>query len=156
MTMRPNINLNMKVSASIVSSKIVGYKMQKVVHVAVGVIIREQQYFLTKRLDNAHQGGKWEFPGGKVEKEETVAQALHRELQEEIAIDILSCYPLIEISHDYGDKKVLLDVYIVDNFQQEPIAQEGQKSGWFSLDELTNLDFPTANAAIIEKLLALK
>ncbi len=130
--------------------------MQKVVHVAVGVIIREQQYFLTKRLDNAHQGGKWEFPGGKVEKEETVAQALHRELQEEIAIDILSCYPLIEISHDYGDKKVLLDVYIVDNFQQEPIAQEGQKSGWFSLDELVNLDFPTANAAIIEQLLALK
>ena len=129
--------------------------MQRVVHVAVGVIIREQQYFLTKRLDNAHQGGKWEFPGGKVEKEETVAQALHRELQEEIAIDILSCYPLIEISHDYGDKKVLLDVYIVDNFQQEPIAQEGQKSGWFSLDELTNLDFPTANEAIIEKLLAL-
>lgn len=128
--------------------------MQKVVHVAVGVIVREQQYFLTKRLDSAHQGGKWEFPGGKVENDETVAQALHRELQEEIAIDTLSCYPLIEISHDYGDKKVLLDVYVVDNFQQEPIAQEGQQSGWFSLDELVNLDFPKANAAIIEKLLA--
>ena len=128
--------------------------MQKVVHVAVGVIVREQQYFLTKRLDSAHQGGKWEFPGGKVEENETVAQALHRELQEEIAIDTLSCYPLIEISHDYGDKKVLLDVYVVDNFQQEPIAQEGQQSGWFSLDELVNLDFPQANAAIIEKLLA--
>ena len=128
--------------------------MQKVVHVAVGVIVREQQYFLTKRLDSAHQGGKWEFPGGKVEENETVAQALHRELQEEIAIDTLSCYPLIEISHDYGDKKVLLDVYVVDNFQQEPIAQEGQESGWFSLDELVNLDFPKANAAIIETLLA--
>jgi 8-oxo-dGTP diphosphatase len=128
--------------------------MQKVVHVAVGVIIRERHYFLTKRLDNAHQGGKWEFPGGKVEKDETVAQALHRELQEEIAIDILSCYPLIAISHDYGDKKVLLDVYVVDNFQQEPIAQEGQKSGWFTLDELVNLDFPKANEAIIEKLVA--
>ncbi len=121
-------------------------------HVAVGVIVRDQEYFLTKRLDSAHQGGKWEFPGGKVEKDETVAQALHRELQEEIAIDILSCYPLIKIDHDYGDKKVRLDVYVVDNFQQEPVAQEGQQSGWFTLDELIKLDFPAANAAIVEAL----
>ncbi|MBA6233265.1 MULTISPECIES: 8-oxo-dGTP diphosphatase MutT [unclassified Colwellia] len=126
--------------------------MQKIVHVAVGVIVRDQEYFLTKRLDSAHQGGKWEFPGGKVEKDETVAQALHRELQEEIAIDILSCYPLIKIDHDYGDKKVRLDVYVVDNFQQEPVAQEGQQSGWFTLDELIKLDFPAANAAIVEAL----
>jgi 8-oxo-dGTP diphosphatase len=128
--------------------------MNKTVHVAVGVIIRDEQYFLTKRLKSAHQGGKWEFPGGKVENNETVAQALHRELEEEIAIDVLSCYPLIEISHDYGDKKVLLDVYIVDNFQQEPIAQKGQESGWFTLHELETLDFPKANTAIIEKLIA--
>jgi len=126
--------------------------MTKVVHVAVGVILREHQYFLTKRLENAHQGGKWEFPGGKVEKNETTAQALHRELQEEIAIDILSCQPLIEINHDYGDKKVFLDVYLVEHFQQEPIAQEGQQSAWFTLAELEKLDFPEANKAIIKKL----
>ena len=126
--------------------------MTKIVHVAVGVIIREEQYFLTKRLENAHQGGKWEFPGGKMENDETVAQALYRELKEEVAIEILSCQPLIEISHDYGDKKVLLDVYLVDNFQQEPVAQEGQESGWFSLNELVNLNFPAANKAIVEKL----
>jgi len=126
--------------------------MTKVVHVAVGVIFREQQYFLTKRLANVHQGGKWEFPGGKVESNETVAQALYRELKEEIAIDVLSCQPLIEIRHDYGDKKVLLDVYLVDNFQQEPIAQEGQQSAWFSFEQLKELDFPDANKAIIDKL----
>ncbi|TWX56933.1 8-oxo-dGTP diphosphatase MutT [Colwellia hornerae] len=130
--------------------------MQKIVHVAVGVIMREQQYFLTKRLEHAHQGGKWEFPGGKVEKDETVAQALHRELQEEVAIDVLSCYPLIEVSHDYGDKKVLLDVYVVDNFQYEPTAQEGQQSAWFTLAQLSQLDFPAANVAIVAKLLANK
>jgi len=126
--------------------------MQKTVHVAVGVILRDQQYFLTKRLDNAHQGGKWEFPGGKVEVDETVAQALHRELEEEVAINILSCQSLLEINHDYGDKKVKLDVYLVTNFQQEPVAQEGQQSGWFSLCELEKLSFPAANVAIIEKL----
>lgn len=127
----------------------------KQVHVAVGVIVSNGEFFLTKRLEHVHQGGKWEFPGGKVEAGESVAQALHRELQEEIAIDVLSCIPLLEITHDYGDKEVKLDVYLVDNFQGEPTAQEGQQQNWFSLSELSNVDFPDANIAIVEKLKAL-
>ena len=60
--------------------------MPKSIHVAVGVIIltneqQQTQYFLTKRLAEAHQGGKWEFPGGKVEKGESVAQALEESLK---------------------------------------------------------------------------
>jgi 8-oxo-dGTP diphosphatase len=126
--------------------------MKKEVHVAVGVIVREQKFFMTKRLAHVHQGGKWEFPGGKVEQDETVASALLRELKEEIAIDVLACLPLVEISHDYGDKKVLLEVFVVDNFNGEPTAQEGQKEGWFSLAQLHRLDLPAANQAILEKL----
>jgi 8-oxo-dGTP diphosphatase len=129
--------------------------MMKQVHVAVGVIVSNGEVFLTKRLDHVHQGGKWEFPGGKVEADESVAQALHRELQEEIAIDVLSCLPLLEISHDYGDKLVKLEVFVVDNFQGEPTAQEGQQQGWFSINELSEIDFPEANIAIVEKLTAL-
>ena len=132
--------------------------MNKVVKVAVGVIIglndnNETRYFLTKRLDEVHQGGKWEFPGGKVETDETVAQALARELKEEINIDILSCIPLITINHDYKDKSVCLEVFIVDNYNGEPSAQEGQGQGWFSLSELALLDFPAANKQIIAKLM---
>ena len=82
--------------------------MTKIVHVAVGVIKLENKFFLTKRLMDSHQGGLWEFPGGKVEKNETVHQALHRELKEEVSIDTLSCTSLMQISHDYGDKKVFL------------------------------------------------
>lgn len=131
--------------------------MTKYVHVAVGVITSTNktpltQYFLTKRLDNVHQGGKWEFPGGKVEKDETIAEALARELKEEINIEVLSCQPLIIIHHDYGDKKVCLDVFIVDNYIGEPSAQEGQEENWFTLQELKSLDFPKANEAIIAKL----
>jgi len=131
--------------------------MNKPVHVAVGVIVdntgQQTQYFLTKRLEHSHQGGKWEFPGGKVEKDETVAQALARELKEEVAIEVLSCQPLITIKHDYNDKKVMLEVFIVDQYLGEPSAQEGQGQGWFTLDELQTLDFPKANQAIIDKLI---
>jgi len=131
--------------------------MNKPVHVAVGVIVdntgQQTQYFLTKRLEQSHQGGKWEFPGGKVEKDETVAQALARELNEEVAIEALSCQPLITINHDYNDKKVRLEVFIVDQYLGEPSAQEGQGQGWFTLDELQTLDFPKANQAIIDKLI---
>lgn len=142
--------------------------MNKVVHVAVGVITRSckeegTRYFLTKRLDTAHQGGKWEFPGGKVEKDETVAQALARELKEEVAIEVLSCQPLIKLEHTYlakngsegADKTVCLEVFVVDNFIGEPSPQEGQGQGWFTLAELQLLEFPAANKAIISELLAL-
>lgn len=133
--------------------------MSNSVHVAVGVItsfneLNQTIYFLTKRHKNAHQGGKWEFPGGKVEKGETVAQTLARELKEEVDIDVLSCEPLLTINHDYGDKKVCLEVFVVNHFTGEPCAQEGQEQSWFTLNELTGLDFPKANEAIITSLTA--
>jgi len=131
--------------------------MKNAVKVAVGVITavnenNETRYFLTKRLQDVHQGGKWEFPGGKVESGETISQTLARELKEEINIDILSCIPLITINHDYKDKAVCLEVFIVDNYNGEPSAQEGQGQGWFSLAELRLLEFPDANKEIIAKL----
>jgi 8-oxo-dGTP diphosphatase len=132
--------------------------MSKVVHVAVGVIaqlneLSEYNYFLTKRLANVHQGNKWEFPGGKVEVDESVAEALYRELKEEISIEVLSCQPLITIEHEYVDKKVCLEVFFVDQYLGEPSPQEGQGQGWFSLSELQALDFPAANQSIIAKLI---
>ncbi|PCI62963.1 MAG: 8-oxo-dGTP diphosphatase MutT [Gammaproteobacteria bacterium] len=126
--------------------------MTKTVAVAVGVIYQQSQFFITKRKVDSHQGGKWEFPGGKVENNETVAQALARELKEEINIEVLSCQPLITINHDYGDKKVSLEVFLVDNFIGTAQAQEGQLQQWCSLAELIKLDFPVANQPIIELL----
>lgn len=127
----------------------------KQVHVAVGVILRNKQVFLTRRHADVHQGGKWEFPGGKVESDETVAQTLARELNEEVSIDILACTPLMEISHDYGDKQVKLDIFIVDQFSGEPNSAEGNQQQWCDIGDLVALDFPAANKAIVEKLLAI-
>lgn len=124
----------------------------KEVHVAVGVILRDQQVYICKRPDDKHQGGKWEFPGGKVDAGETVTQALARELDEEVGITVHASSPLTVIRHDYGDKRVLLDVHIVEKFSGEPQGLEGQEGKWLPAGQLRPEDFPAANVAIIDAL----
>ena len=124
----------------------------KVVHVAVGVIARGDDIFITLRPDDVHQGGKWEFPGGKVEEGETVLQALRRELTEEVGITVNHSEPVIVITHDYGDKQVKLDVHRVNDFTGEPHGKEGQASRWVNVKSLNANDFPEANIPIISAL----
>lgn len=128
----------------------------KRVHVAVGVIFNSQgQILIARRHDDAHQGGLWEFPGGKVESDESVCDALARELYEELGINIQtsSCKPLIEIRHDYSDKVVLLDVWTVFEFDGEASGKEGQPLRWVDRSQLSDYDFPAANIAIIDAIL---
>lgn len=124
----------------------------KVVHVAVGVIARGDDIFITLRPDDVHQGGKWEFPGGKVEEGETVLEALRRELAEEVGITVNHSEPVIVITHDYGDKQVKLDVHRVNDFTGEPHGKEGQASRWVNVKSLNADDFPEANIPIISAL----
>src|SRR6185295_609880 len=101
------------------------------VHVAVGVVSDGGgRILVARRPDHVHQGGLWEFPGGKVEAGETVQQALRREVLEELAIEVVQCRELIAVQHDYSDKAVLLDVWWVDNFRGEPHGREGQPWQW--------------------------
>ncbi|MFY8273949.1 8-oxo-dGTP diphosphatase MutT [Pseudoalteromonas sp. SSDWG2] len=125
---------------------------QKIVNVAVGIILRGEQSFICKRPDDKHQGGLWEFPGGKIEDNETTTQALARELKEEIAIDVHSSEPFMLIEHDYGDKKVRLDIHTVSHFSGEPHGAEGQQGQWVDIDKLSSFSFPKANEAILDKL----
>jgi len=119
------------------------------IHVAVGVIRnKDNQYLISKRSKNLHQGGLWEFPGGKVETTETNYQALCRELHEELDINVLHAEPLIKITHSYPDKQVLLDVWLVDSFHGSVVSQQQQPIKWVSYHELSNYSFPEANKAI--------
>lgn len=126
------------------------------VHVAVGVILdASQNILLTRRPADVHQGGLWEFPGGKFEPGESLELALARELREELDVEPLRTSPLIEIRHDYGDKSVLLDVHLVWEFSGEPRGLEGQPMVWVPAGELGDYDFPEANKPIIPALRAM-
>jgi 8-oxo-dGTP diphosphatase len=128
--------------------------VDKRLHVVVGVIINSanNKVLLSKRTPGQHLEGLWEFPGGKVESDETVISALNRELKEELGIKINSASQLTTVKHDYPDKKVLLDVWIVDDWSNEPLGKEDQELSWSSIDELSQYTFPDANKHIVQTL----
>ncbi|NER58995.1 Nudix family hydrolase [Pseudomonas sp. MAFF212428] len=122
----------------------------KRIHVAAAVIRgSDGRILIARRADSQHQGGLWEFPGGKVEAGEAVEIALARELHEELGIVVTQARPLIKVCHDYVDKQVLLDVWEVDGFTGEPHGAEGQPLAWVTARELPQYDFPEANRPIV-------
>ena len=126
------------------------------IHVAVGVLIDSKGcVLLTRRLKGSHLAGYWEFPGGKVEAGESVQTALARELEEELGTRISETVPLMTVSHDYGEKQVLLDVHQVKDWNGEPHGAEGQPLAWVNADSLDEFQVPEANAEIMSRVKAL-
>ena len=132
------------------------------IHVAVGVIFDNQQadhILIAKRPQHLHQGGLWEFPGGKVAAGETVDQALKRELFEELGITVTQSQPLMQVEHNYSDKQVFLDIWTVIQYSGEARGLEGQECRWVAMQQLlcaeSKYQFPEANKAILEKLKSL-
>lgn len=125
----------------------------KFTHVAVGVIINSSnQVLISYRHPDTHQGGLWEFPGGKLESGEAVTTALKREFLEELGIEIRCCFPIKKIQHHYQDKSVLLDVWHITDFDGHANGLEGQAIEWRSIEDLRASDFPAANVPIIKLL----
>lgn len=123
---------------------------QREIHVVAGVILDNQgRVLIARRADKAHQGGLWEFPGGKLEAGETPQQALARELFEELGIRVLQSRPQIRVRHDYGDKQVFLDVWRVERFEGEAFGREGQPLQWVAPERLAEFQFPAANLPIL-------
>lgn len=127
------------------------------VYVAVGLIFYRQQVLIAKRHKNQHQGGLWEFPGGKIESSESMETALARELKEEIGLHIEAerINKFMQIPHTYKDKKVMLSVgWISINDEQYAMieAKEGQPIKWVSENSVDEHSFPAANKSILLQL----
>jgi 8-oxo-dGTP diphosphatase len=120
------------------------------IHVAAGIILNAAgQVLLALRPSHKHQGGLWEFPGGKVEPGESVQVALRRELHEELNLEVGDCSPFVLIDHDYGDKQVRLDVWLVTSHRGAVHGKEEQQIAWVAIEELGNYRFPAANQGIV-------
>lgn len=120
------------------------------VHVAAAVIrAADGRVLIAKRPQDKHQGGLWEFPGGKVEAGESVEAALTRELKEELGIQVREARPLIRVVYDYPDKQVLLDAWEVSAYSGQAHGAEGQPLAWVSPRQLADYAFPTANRPIL-------
>ncbi len=118
-------------------------------------LIRKQDgaYLITRRYENAHQGGLWEFPGGKVEPGETPEETLKREVAEELGVEIEVGEPLPPIEHAYHDRTVRLLPYratLVPRSKPVPIGCE--EYSWVPPEKLHDYDFPAANSSLIREL----
>ncbi len=124
------------------------------IHVAVAAIVNSRgEVLVSQRKQGSHLGGYWEFPGGKLERGESITAALSRELKEELDIVPISSRPLIRARYHYPEKSVLLDVWRVDSFTGDPKGVEGQCIDWRSVSQLDTAVFPPADVPVIDALL---
>jgi 8-oxo-dGTP diphosphatase len=119
------------------SSATVALSEARVITVAAG-ILRDAggRILIARRPDAAHVGGFWEFPGGKLDPGENPAEALQRELQEELGIQVESAVPFMTYRHSYPERIVELHVFTVERYSGEPRGVEGQPLRWVSVEEL--------------------
>ena len=124
-----------------------------VIQVAVGIITNgADEVLLTQRPSDVHQGGLWEFPGGKVESGESVQAALARELSEELDVIVDKSRPFMKLNYDYPDRSVTLNVWMVTKWHGMPYSREGQPVVWVSIKRLYEFAFPPPDVMIIKAL----
>ncbi|MBU6416969.1 MAG: Nudix family hydrolase [Xanthomonadaceae bacterium] len=123
------------------------------IEVAAGILTDAQgRVLLMQRLPGKHLAGLWEFPGGKVEPGETLAQALVRELDEELGVEVRGSTPLISIPWHYPEKSVRLHALRVTAWNGEPRAREGHPLRWVGLRDMEAAEMPAADAPILAAL----
>lgn len=125
----------------------------RLIHVAVAVIRDPAGRVLcSQRLPHQHLAGLWEFPGGKLEPGETLADGLRREIDEELGIRAGALAPLLRVEHRYPEKTVLLDVWRVLDWAGAPQGREGQPLRWLLPEHMQAAEFPAADVPIIAAL----
>ena len=129
---------------------IIDHKNLKIV-VSIALINEFDEILLSKRQKNKHLGGYWEFPGGKIETNESPEKALIREIKEELNIDINNkCIaPLSFSEFDYKEFQLLLLLYVCRRWEGDPMSMENNELKWVKPNMLRKYKMPPADDSLI-------
>jgi 8-oxo-dGTP diphosphatase len=125
------------------------------VHAVAGLLQCEDKYLIAKRPEGKPYSGFWEFPGGKIEENESGEHALIRELHEELGIEVHAAEFLFHHDYSYPDKMVHLQIWRVTQFSGEPHGKESQMLEWVTLADMMNMQLLEGNFIIVDKMLDL-
>ena len=120
--------------------------------VPVAVIRHEGRLLVFQRMPNDSFGGFWEFPGGKLDGDETMEAALAREIQEELGVTIEVGQKRMVISHRYPGRVIRLHCFDCRLLQGEPRALECASWQWVLPEELERFSFPPASQPLLRDL----
>jgi 8-oxo-dGTP diphosphatase len=116
--------------------------------VTAAIVEDHGRYFVTRRLKGTHLEDLWEFPGGKIEPGESLADGLRRELKEELGTDVEIGEEVFTVTHHYPDRSVELH-FLACTFLNAPVPMLGQDMRWVPREELRSLEFPPADEELI-------
>jgi len=121
--------------------------------VAAGILCDSSgRVLIAERLGDGPFHGMWEFPGGKIGSDETAPQALSRELNEELGIEVTMCSSFMNLRHEYDDRIVTIEFFIVSDWSNDPVGREGQALRWVPRDMLDASQLLPADVAVVEAL----
>lgn len=121
--------------------------------VAAGVLCDPAgRVLIAERLDDGPFRGLWEFPGGKIAAGETSVEALARELAEELGIEVITCSSFMNLRHEYDDRVVSIEFFIVSEWNSDPVGREGQELRWVPAHALDARELLPADMPVIAAL----
>ncbi|MFC6205745.1 MULTISPECIES: (deoxy)nucleoside triphosphate pyrophosphohydrolase [Psychrobacter] len=126
----------------------------KTIEVVAAIIIDEGEFLCVQRGENklAYLSRKFEFPGGKLEKNETLEQALAREIEEELKLSISIERLFMTVEHSYPDFKIIMHSFICKTLNRNLILTEHLQAVWLDVYKIDTLDWAAADIPIVEQL----
>lgn len=126
----------------------------KTIHVAAAVIIKDSKILCVQRNENKYNyiSKKWEFPGGKIEEDETIDETIVREIFEELNLKIQVNKFLLQVNHSYPDFNIVMDTFECEIIGGELSLNEHIDYRWLSSTEISQLDWAEADLPLIKEL----